>query len=269
MDDLPTYENDLDTLRAAGLRAIITSDRYIELEAPDGYSARIGCDDQPLPDDSMDVPCWTLRLHRLSDAALFCYRDSEGDTARFANTVRNLLDQLPDLPFQPVHHQPHWISGAVACLPKSTAERFNRAARFHPQLDDDTPPCIEVAGVQNYSYVHPATGGVCVALDLEEAVAAVLDEAGNVRLEITVGSVTVLDTAPATGAEGLAANPAQAVGAIFRLYNEILAIHMECGGDWNGGDIVSLVERWFEEMGLTFPTEHLYEDTDEALDASR
>ncbi|MGW0443756.1 hypothetical protein ACWDWV_00045 [Streptosporangium sandarakinum] len=76
-------------------------------------------------------------------------------------------------------------------------------------------------------------------------------------------------TSTATGIEGLAVSPAQAVGAISGLYNQILAIHMERGGDWNGGDIVPLLDSWFADMGLTFPTDHLYEDSDEAPDASR
>ncbi|WP_433358623.1 hypothetical protein [Streptosporangium sp. CA-115845] len=270
MDDLAsTYQNDLDAFRAAGLTATVTSNRYIELKAPDGYAAWIACGDQPLPDDRRQVTCWTLRLMRLSDGALFRFNDSESHTACFADAVCDLLDRLPDLTFRPACQQPRWTPGAVLRLPKSVAEQFNRAARFYPQLDNDTLPCIEVAGIQSYLYVHPATGGVRMALHLEEADAAILDEAGNVRLAITVSDAIVLDTTPPTDAEGLAANPAQAVGAIHQLYNQILDIHMQRDGDWNGGDIVSLVDAWFGEMGLTFPTEHLYDDSDEAPDIPR
>jgi hypothetical protein len=79
---------------------------------------------------------------------------------------------------------------------RERAESANRAARFLPQVDDDTLPMIEVAGVQVYAYLDPDDLGVVrVSVNLDTPDADLFGS-GNVPLRVDVQDATVYDSDP-------------------------------------------------------------------------
>ncbi|MFG3132920.1 hypothetical protein ACGFZU_35130 [Streptomyces tendae] len=44
------------------------------------------------------------------------------------------------------------------------ADEFNRAARFLPQVDGNTKPCVEIGGMYVFLYLHPVEG-LCFSVD--------------------------------------------------------------------------------------------------------
>lgn len=85
---------------------------------------------------------------------------------------------------------------------REAADRANKTARFHPadstvsttdpDPEDAVPlPCVEIAGVQVYSYLHGKTGRLRVSLDLDTTQPWLLVDQERVPIEVTVGGVQV------------------------------------------------------------------------------
>ncbi|WP_147339708.1 hypothetical protein [Actinomadura spongiicola] len=72
-------------------------------------------------------------------------------------------------------------------------ERANRAAAFHPMRDEDTLPCIEVAGIQVYTYLDPTTRTVRVSIHLDTTDAALLRPDETVPLRVMCGDEVLFD----------------------------------------------------------------------------
>lgn len=69
-------------------------------------------------------------------------------------------------------------------MPIQNAQAVNMAAKFFPQTDEDTKPCIEVAGAQVYAYVDP-DGYLNVSVDLDTVRSFMLtDESGELLVPI-------------------------------------------------------------------------------------
>lgn len=77
-------------------------------------------------------------------------------------------------------------------------ERANRAATFHPISDEETLPCVEVAGIQVYTHLDPTTQAVRVSTHLDTTDAALLRPDATVPLCVMCGDdVLSEDTDPA------------------------------------------------------------------------
>lgn len=74
--------------------------------------------------------------------------------------------------------------------------KLNRAAKFLPQTDDETRPCIELAGVQVYAYLDN-DGVLRVSVDLDTADERLKDDEDCVTVRMTVQGETVYDSAAA------------------------------------------------------------------------
>lgn len=87
---------------------------------------------------------------------------------------------------------------------QARADLANRAAVFHPADGpesttapgpDETPglPCVEVAGIQCYTYLNGQTGQLKVSLHFDTAEPWLLTADGNVPVEVNVGGDTVFE----------------------------------------------------------------------------
>lgn len=76
------------------------------------------------------------------------------------------------------------------------ADEFNRAARFLPQVDDDTKPCTVIVGAQVYAYVEPGDGiVVSLHLDTGDIPDVLLSAQETVPVRITVNGHDVFTAA--------------------------------------------------------------------------
>ncbi|MEW1677929.1 hypothetical protein AB0O47_32550 [Streptomyces noursei] len=76
------------------------------------------------------------------------------------------------------------------------ADKFNRAAHFLPQVDDDTKPCVVIGGAQVYAYVEPGAGIVVLLhLDTGEIPDVLLSAKETVPVRVTVNGSDVFTAA--------------------------------------------------------------------------
>lgn len=71
-------------------------------------------------------------------------------------------------------------------------EHHNKRAIFRPQTRDDTTPCVELAGIQIYTYLH--RGQLRISIHYDTAEAFLLDENNTIPTEISVGGTIVYDS---------------------------------------------------------------------------
>lgn len=72
-------------------------------------------------------------------------------------------------------------------------EAFNLGAEFLPQEDEDTLPCIKVAGVYVFTYVDKETGAVRVSIHLEDTDPSLIRPNQTVPLVVTCGTSTLFE----------------------------------------------------------------------------
>lgn len=68
-------------------------------------------------------------------------------------------------------------------------EHHNKRTLFRPQTTDDTTPCIELAGIQVYTYLH--RGELRISIHYDTAEQFLLDENDTIPTEISVGGTIV------------------------------------------------------------------------------
>lgn len=108
-------------------------------------------------------------------------------------------------------------------LNESTVQAHNLGARFLPAdpTDPETLPCIEVAGVQVYAYVHPEHGlTVSVHTDGDTASDLTADGGDQVAMRMTVNGDSVHETAQSRDSGSRAGVPAEPMPRRFHLLRE-------------------------------------------------
>lgn len=78
-------------------------------------------------------------------------------------------------------------------LTEAAATRANLTARFLPQdpADDNTLPCVEIAGIQVYVYFDPDDGLLTISAHYDTADDAALDLAQCVPTRVVIGDTDV------------------------------------------------------------------------------
>jgi hypothetical protein len=71
-------------------------------------------------------------------------------------------------------------------------EHHNKRATFLPQTSDDTTPCIQLAGIQIYTYLF--RGQLRISVHYDTAEDFLLDDNDAVPTEITIGPSVVYDS---------------------------------------------------------------------------
>lgn len=71
-------------------------------------------------------------------------------------------------------------------------EHHNKHAVFRPQTRDDSTPCVELAGIQIYTYLHQGQLRISVYYDSTEEF--LLDEHDAVPTEISLSGIIVYDS---------------------------------------------------------------------------
>lgn len=73
-------------------------------------------------------------------------------------------------------------------------EHHNKHATFHPQTTRNETPCVQLAGIQIYTYLHQAQLRISIHYDTTESF--LLAEHDNVPTEISVGGTIVYNSHP-------------------------------------------------------------------------
>ncbi|MFJ5071273.1 hypothetical protein ACIQC7_33130 [Kitasatospora sp. NPDC088556] len=76
---------------------------------------------------------------------------------------------------------------------KDASEQANRDATFHPQIDNNGLPCVEVDGVLVFAYLDHDAGTVRVSVHLDSAEDRLVRPDGTVPLRVEVEDAVVLD----------------------------------------------------------------------------
>lgn len=77
-----------------------------------------------------------------------------------------------------------------------TDNHYNNNVTFLPQTSEHTTPCVEIGGIQVYTYFH--RGQLRISVHYDTAEPDLLDDNHRVATEITIGGTTVYDTASNT-----------------------------------------------------------------------
>ena len=78
-------------------------------------------------------------------------------------------------------------------------EHHNKRATFHPQTRDDGTPCVQLAGIQIYTYLHQRQ--LCISVHYDTAEDFLLDENDAVPTEISLSGIVVYDSHKNTNPE--------------------------------------------------------------------